>query len=288
LAGGAIDEILQFIRRSAASYPMLTAAEEIQLGRQIRAWQDHPDGPDGAPAHLRRRGQRALERFVACNLRLAMHIARRYTGRGVPLEDLTQAAAIGLQKAYTKFDPALGYRSSSYATWFAQQRCQVLVAQSSSTIRLPAAVRDAVRSLAQASERCCSAGNHSPTNAELAAEMGIGVDELIQLRFYAGLADGRSLDEFGPSQVVLRSEVDLTGGLMDDETRRLVRGGIASCPGLTPQQRYLLRCQFLDPNPPSLPKLASSLQMSRRLVKALTEEAIWRLRHAIRGYQQNS
>lgn len=289
-----IDEILPYIRRSAAAYPLLTAEEEIKLGRLIRAWQDHPDGPDGAPAVVRRRGQRALERFTACNMRLAINMARRFEGRGVPLEDLIQVAAMGLHKAYLGFDPTLGYRSSSYATWFAMQRCQVLVAQSSSTVRLPAKVRDDIRRLAQAGQRCAEAGNHLPTDKQLAAEMGVEPRELQQLKAFARLADTRSLD-------TSRKESNAGGGiqhacltedpsqlLLDNETRRLVRSAIANCPGLTCQHRYILSCRFLEANSPSLPRLASSLQMSRRLVKAMEEEAIWRLRTLIRACQQPS
>lgn len=105
---------------AAGRYPLLTAAEEVHLGQMIRAWQDHPDGPDGAPAGVRRRGIKARDRMVLGNLRLVMKVAgrRQRTGAG---EDYLQAGAEGLVKAAERFDPARGYKFSTYAYWWILQ-----------------------------------------------------------------------------------------------------------------------------------------------------------------------
>ena len=105
---------------NAGRQPLLTAAEEIHLGAAVRAWQDHPDGPADAPAGIRRRGLKARDRFVLANLRLVAHVAGR-RGGAAPLEDRFQAGVLGLLRGAERFDPARGYKFSTYAYWWILQ-----------------------------------------------------------------------------------------------------------------------------------------------------------------------
>jgi DNA-directed RNA polymerase sigma subunit (sigma70/sigma32) len=114
------DDALHWWGDVAARYPLLTAAEEVHLGQLIRAWQDHPDGPDGAPAGVRRRGMRARDRMVTANLRLVMRAAGRQQHNDGG-NDLLQAGAEGLIKAALRFDPEKGYKFSTYAYWWIWQ-----------------------------------------------------------------------------------------------------------------------------------------------------------------------
>ena len=101
-------------------YPLLTAAEEVELAKSIE------------------RGDRAAkERMINSNLRLVVTIARRYMGHGVPLGDLIQEGVIGLNRAVEKFDWRKGFKFSTYATWWIRQACQRAVANQSKTIRIP-------------------------------------------------------------------------------------------------------------------------------------------------------
>lgn len=109
---------------AAARFPLLSAHEETILGRAIREWQDHPDGPDDAPALIRRRGIRARRRMVEGNLRLVLHYVNRRTSmfsRQGEAVDRMQDGALGLQRAAEKYDPARGYRFSTYAFWWIAQ-----------------------------------------------------------------------------------------------------------------------------------------------------------------------
>ena len=101
--------------------------EQVLLGRAIRAWQDHPDGPDAAPALVQKRGRRALDRLVSGNLRLVGRMVGRYSKMCTPgfdEEDLMQQGCIGLWRAAMKFMPDLGYAFSTYATWWIRQELQ--------------------------------------------------------------------------------------------------------------------------------------------------------------------
>jgi len=134
---------------AAGRQPLLTTAEEVHLGAAIRRWMDHPDGPDLAPAPVRRRGLRARDRMVEANLRLVVSVAGKYRGkisaRHHCLSDALQEGTIGLQRGAEKFDPARGYKFSTYAYWWIRQAIQRWIDQQD-LIRLPINVSEQLRS----------------------------------------------------------------------------------------------------------------------------------------------
>ncbi len=118
------DDAVTHWLQAAGRHPLLTPAEELHLGGLIRAWQDHPDGPEAAPSAIVRRGRRARDRMVAANLRLVANKARKMGGRNQQsgeLIDRLQAGALALTRAAEKFDPARGYKFSTYAYWWIWQ-----------------------------------------------------------------------------------------------------------------------------------------------------------------------
>jgi RNA polymerase primary sigma factor len=132
-------------------YPLLTAAEEVELAKKI----EHGD-------------HAAKETMINSNLRLVVHIARRYMGQGVALGDLIQEGVIGLNRAVEKFDWRKGFKFSTYATWWIRQACQRAVANQSKTIRIPVHVDERRRKLARARQRFEAAEGREPTVEELA------------------------------------------------------------------------------------------------------------------------
>src|SRR5262245_5803501 len=137
-------------------YPLLTAAEEVELAKKIE------------------RGDRAAkERMINSNLRLVVHVARRYMGQGVALGDLIQEGVIGLNRAVEKFDWRKGFKFSTYATWWIRQACQRAVANQSKTIRIPVHVDERRRKLSRARQRFEAANGREPTLEELAKASGL-------------------------------------------------------------------------------------------------------------------
>lgn len=121
----------------AGRYPLLTACEEIELGRKIQRWlQD----PDPAP-HIIRSGTRARERFVMCNLRLVIMVAKKYKTRlcetTMTFSDILQEGTIGLQRAAEKYDPECGYKMSTYAYWWIKQRINRAIFMQTGLIKIP-------------------------------------------------------------------------------------------------------------------------------------------------------
>jgi RNA polymerase sigma factor (sigma-70 family) len=130
---------------AAGRQPLLSAAAEIHLGTLVRQWLDWEPTAAAAPPEVRRRGLRARDRMVASNLRLVAHVVERFARPPqLSFEDALQAGAIGLVRAAELFDPARGYKFSTYAFLWIRQAITAEM-DHSGTIRLPSNVAGAMR-----------------------------------------------------------------------------------------------------------------------------------------------
>lgn len=118
--GNIEDSGLSLFLETAATHRILGAYEEVALAREWQAGNDS-----------------ARQKLITHNIRLVISIARGYTGRGLPLEDLIQSGILGLDRATRKFDPDKGFKFSTYASWWIRQSIQRAVAADGKTIRVP-------------------------------------------------------------------------------------------------------------------------------------------------------
>ena len=173
--------------------PLLTPAEEIELGTAIQRWRNHAEP---IPPGIRRRGQRARDRFITANLRLAVsYVAKRCNrlARAYGSEDLIQAANMGLITAVERFDPTKGYRFSTYAYWWVRQAVNRWVDQHGRAIAIPGSHSQHLGRIGPITRRLEIELNRSPTHQEIAAELGCSLAVLEQV-----LENGRpvgSLDQ---------------------------------------------------------------------------------------------
>ena len=166
-------------------YPLLTTQQEIQLARKIAQYMELRDNPNPTPAEQRliKAGLKARATMVNCNLRLVVHIAKRYTARikSMDLIDLCQEGSIGLQRAAEKFDASRGYKFSTYAYWWIRQSLKRAIDSKERIIKIPIHIIDRIFKALQIETEFMKEHGRKPNKTELAKEMGLTLDQLLSL-----------------------------------------------------------------------------------------------------------
>src|ERR671933_499210 len=165
LFADATSDALQIFLRDISQRRLLTAAEEVELAKRIE-----------------RGDQEAKNRMIEANLRLVVANAKRYRGLGLPFLDLIQEGILGLIRAVEKFDYRRGFKFSTYATWWIRQAMQRGLQHQARTIRIPVHIGQELTKLRAAERKLVAELGRDPTDAELAAVMGVTPAHLDELR----------------------------------------------------------------------------------------------------------
>lgn len=166
--------VLNLYLREIGFSPLLTAAEECDLAEKIQQGDI-----------------KARSRMIESNLRLVVKIAKRYSG--MDLLDLIEEGNLGLMRAVEKFDPKLGFRFSTYATWWIRQVIERAIMNQSRLVRLPVYVVQRLQKYRKSLRKLTSTLKREPTVNEIASSMNLPVDEIEEL---IGLDNGTvSIDE---------------------------------------------------------------------------------------------
>jgi RNA polymerase primary sigma factor len=252
---------LKLYVRQIGDGPLLTTAEERELARL-------KDNGDEA----------AKRRLVESNLRLVMSITRHYVNSGVPLLDLIQEGNLGLMRAVEKFDYRMGYKLSTYATWWIRQAVTRAIADQGRTIRLPVHVVEQVRRVMRARRILTQKLNRDPLPHEIARESGFElkrvnelldlVEDPVSLETPVGEGDsmyGDMLEDINAE----RPEVALSDGLRGTELT-------AALGRLNERMRNVLELRFgLSGRPPqTLEQVGTALGVTRERVRQLESRAL--------------
>jgi len=256
---------LQLFLNEAGRYPLLTAAEEVELAKAIER---------GDPA--------AKDRMVNSNLRLVVSIAKKYQGHGLSLLDLIQEGIIGLIRAVEKFDWRRGFKFSTYATWWIRQAVQRGVANKSRTIRIPVHIVEREQRIARAERELILQLERAPTEEELAKKTKLSVKHVKEVR--AAARTVASLDKpigddgdtaFGDlvAQESGNVEEEVVLSLGDDALHR----AIATLP---PREMLVIKLRYgIDSkhDPKSLEEIGREMGITRERVRQIETQALARL-----------
>lgn len=261
----ATQDPLKLYVRQIGDGRLLTHAEERELARR----KDEGD-------------EEAKRRLIECNLRLVMSITRNYTRAGVPLLDLIQEGNLGLIRAVEKFDYTLGYKLSTYATWWIRQAISRALAEQGRTIRLPVHVADQVRRVTRARRTLGQKFNRDPSIEEIALEADLTpqkVESLLEL-----VHDHVSLDTpVGDGESVMSDLIeDVNAPAPEAVTAEKLRSSELALAllRLNPRQQRVLTERFgLDGGKPkTLEEVGAILGVTRERVRQLETRALRELR----------
>src|SRR3954464_13350907 len=158
-------DALQLFLNEIRRYPLLTAADEIELAKRIEK------GDMGAKGRL-----------INPTLRVVVSIAKKYQGQDLPLLDLIQEGIFGLIRAAEKFDWRKGYKFSTYATFWIRQAIQRGIANRARTIRIPVHIGQRERKIARTERELAAQFERQPTDEEISKESGVPMEQIQEIR----------------------------------------------------------------------------------------------------------
>ncbi len=282
---------------------LLSAEDEVELAKRIEAglYAQHlletrkrlGDKRRSDLAMLAADGQSARQHLLEANLRLVVSLAKRYTGRGMPLLDLIQEGNLGLIRAMEKFDYAKGFKFSTYATWWIRQAITRGMADQSRTIRLPVHLVEQVNKLARIKREMHQILGREATEEELAEESGIAADKIADLLAHSrdpvsldmpvGTDEEAPLGDFIEDAEAMSAENTVIAELLHTDIRHVLAT-------LDERERQVIQLRFGldDGQPRTLDQIGKLFGLSRERVRQIEREVMMKLRQGDRAERLRS
>jgi RNA polymerase primary sigma factor len=286
-------DLLALYIRQISRYPLLTAADEQEIGEAIHAARGELERFAGAAERSRVRSHRRFElerriaslknRLITGNLRLVVSVAKKYQHRGVSLLDLIDEGNIGLIEAVERFDHRKGCRFSTYGTWWIKQAVIKALAENGKSIKIPIHLLNTIKKCFSIARQLTQDLGREPTHAEIAAYLGLSkgrVQELIGFSHEPASLDSPVADENASRLVDL---------IRDDAAPEPSRNAFAMAlqdtlamvlDKLTDREMRIIKLRFgLDGEGPfTLEETGRILGITRERVRQIQERALAKLR----------
>lgn len=285
-----VDWIIQHSRR----YPLLSAAEEIELARQVQAWMALKDveKPTKRQRGIINKGRRARDRFFMSNIRLAVNVAGKYKRHGgtLNLEDLIQEGLAGMDSGILKFDPSLGYKFSTYAYWWIRQGITRAINRHSRIIHLPMQASDQLRKATDYMQKQLLEQGRLPALQDVADHCGIQKQTLLgYLNHSAGVV---SLDQKMPGGENYNDFIDVVADprsteQQPDDIQDFNEALHEAINDLSPQNQHIIRRRYFysTRQPTPFTEISEDLNISRQATQQMHTRAMKSLRVRLGGLQ---
>ena len=269
--GISVDDPVRMYLREIGKIPLLSYEKELELAKRIL------DGDEEAKQEL-----------AEANLRLVVSIAKKYVGRGMLFLDLIQEGNMGLIKAVEKFDYTKAFKFSTYATWWIRQAITRAIADQARTIRIPVHMVETINRLIRTSRHLLQQLGREPTPEEIAEEMEISVDKVMEIQKIA--QDPVSLE----TPIGEEDDSHLGDFIQDEDSPAphdaasytLLREQLEEVMGtLTPREAKVLKLRFglEDGKARTLEEVGKEFDVTRERIRQIEAKALRKLRHPSRS-----
>ena len=266
-----VDDPVRMYLREIGRIPLLTFDQELDLAKRIL------DGDEEAKKEL-----------AESNLRLVVSIAKKYVGRGMLFLDLIQEGNMGLIKAVEKFDYTKGFKFSTYATWWIRQAITRAIADQARTIRIPVHMVETINKLIRTSRHLLQQLGREPTPEEIAAEMEIPVEKVMEIQKIAqdpvsletpiGEEDDSHLGDFIQDDDSPAPHDSAAYTLLNEQLEEVMNT-------LTPREAKVLKLRFglEDGKARTLEEVGREFDVTRERIRQIEAKALRKLRHPSRS-----
>ncbi len=266
-----VDDPVRMYLREIGRIPLLTFDQELDLAKRILEGDEE-----------------AKQKLAESNLRLVVSIAKKYVGRGMLFLDLIQEGNMGLIKAVEKFDYTKGFKFSTYATWWIRQAITRAIADQARTIRIPVHMVETINKLIRTSRHLLQQLGREPTPEEIAAEMEIPVEKVMEIQKIAqdpvsletpiGEEDDSHLGDFIQDEDSPAPQDSAAYTMLKEQLEEVMNT-------LTPREAKVLKLRFglEDGKARTLEEVGREFDVTRERIRQIEAKALRKLRHPSRS-----